>query len=210
MSTVVSYVEQFNPEAATPNEPEITSNILKNSDYLLHLIDNILHLSRLQARMVEIVKRPQNFAELFEAQCNDGWARYQNADTRYIVENPYEVLMVDIDCENLGHVIRQLTSNAAMHTHSGTIRTRCEFIGRRLVISVDDTGMGIPADELARLNQPATANQSHTTKGLGLSICRELVSQMNGTFEIISEKGAGTTIYVSIPCHASIIKRKRN
>lgn len=210
MSTVMDYVARLNPNAPNPDEEQLSNGILDNADYLLHLINDILFLSRLEAHMVEIKCKPCNFADVFHAHCETGWQKYKNSATQYIVENPYEVLMVDIDCENLGHVIRQLTGNAAKHTHSGTIRTRCEFIGRRLVISVDDTGMGIPADELARLNQPATANQSHTTKGLGLSICRELVSQMNGTFEIISEKGAGTTIYVSIPCHASIIKRKRN
>ena len=209
MSTVVSYVEQFNPDAAAPNEPEVTSSILKNSDYLLHLIDNILYLSRLQARMVEIVKRPRNFAELFESQCNEGWARYQNADTRYIVESPYEQLEVDIDAENLGQAIGQLAANAAQFTKSGVVRARYDYIGRRLIISIDDTGEGMPADVLKRINDKENMTTSPDAKGLGLAITKELVSQMGGTIEASSELGSGTTVYIMLPCHASLIKRKK-
>ena len=209
MSTVVSYVEQFNPDAATPNEPELTSSILKNSDYLLHLIDNILYLSRLQARMVEIVKRPLNFAELFESQCNEGWARYQNADTRYIVESPYDQLVVDLDAENLGHAIGQLAANAAKFTMSGVVRARYDYIGRRLIVSIDDTGEGMPAHILKRINDKESMAASPDAKGLGLAITKELVTQMGGTIEASSELGSGTTVYIMLPCHASLIKRKK-
>ena len=104
------------------------------------------------------------------------------------------------------HIISQVISNAAQHTKKGTVRARYDYIGRRLVISVDDTGEGIPEAELVRLRE-ADASGAHNTKGLGLAITKELVSQMGGTIEIISEEGSGTTVYIMIPCHASVIKR---
>ena len=158
--------------------------------------------------MVEINRQPQNFAELFESQCATGWMKFKNADTQYIVENPYEQLTVDIDAEKLGHVIGQVTCNAAQHTKRGTVRARYDYIGRRLIISVDDTGEGIPEAELT-LIQEKELGGAHNTKGLGLAITKELVSQMGGTVEISSEEGSGTTIYIMIPCHASVIKRKK-
>ena len=102
-----------------------------------------------------------------------------------------------------------MTRNAAQHTQRGTVRARCDYIGRRLVITVDDTGEGIPQAELQRI-QAEELGGAHTTKGLGLAITRQLVSQMGGTFEISSEEGAGTTIYIMIPCHASVIKRVKS
>ena len=207
MNTVASYVEQFNPDVVTGNEAELSEGILKNGEYLLHLIDNILYLSRLQARMVEIVKKPRNFAELFEFQCTQGWLRLQNANTRYIVENPYEMLVVDIDAENLGQAIRHITANAAQHTKNGIIRARYDYIGRRLIISVDDTGEGMSPEQLARMNDKNAASQ--VAKGLGLAITKELIEQMDGTVDISSELGSGTTVYIMLPCHASIIKRKK-
>ena len=138
----------------------------------------------------------------------EGWARYRNAATRYIVESPYEQLVVDIDAENLGHAIAQVTANAAQHTRSGVVRARYDYIGRRLMIVVDDTGEGIPRAELARLQDPVKSG-TNNTKGLGLAICRELVGQMDGTLEISSEEGSGTTVYITITCHATVIKRKK-
>ena len=207
MSAVVEHVAQINDNSSSANEPELCEVIQQNADYLLHIVDNILYLSRLEARMVEIKRQPQNFAELFESQCATGWMKFKNADTNYIVENPYEQLTVDIDAENLGHVIEQVTCNAAQHTKRGTVRARYDYIGRRLIISVDDTGEGIPEAELTRIQGEQGA--PHNTKGLGLAITKELVSQMGGTFEISSEEGSGTTIYIMIPCHASVIKRKK-
>ena len=208
MNTVLNYVEQFNPEVATDNEETLSQGILHNADYLLHLIDNILYLSRLQARMVEIVKQPRNFAEIFESQCMTGWGRFQNVHTNYIVENPYEQLVVDIDAENLGRAVAQIAANAAQHTSTGVVRARYDYIGRRLVISVDDTGEGIPPDILEQFNAKLT-DSTPSTKGLGIAIVKELLRQMEGSIEVSSELGSGTTVYMTIPCHASVIKRKK-
>ena len=208
MKTVLDHVARLGDEKPSPDEAALSKGILDNADYLLHLIDNILYLSRLQANMVEISRTPRNFAEVFGAQCMNGWKKYQNADTRYVVENPYEQLVVDIDVDNLGHAIGQVCTNAAQHTKSGIIRARYDYIGRRLIISIDDTGEGIPRQELQRLNA-MDAGGTHTTKGLGLAITKELVRQMGGTVDISSEEGSGTTVYITIPCHATIIKRNK-
>ena len=208
MNKVIDYVGQFNPEAPSDNEAQLSEGILENADYLLHLIDNILYLSRLQARMVEIVKQPRNFAEMFENQCVTGWERFQNAYTRYIVENPYEQLVVDIDAENLGRAIGQIAANAAQHTKSGIVRARYDYIGRRLMISLDDTGEGMAPEVLQRINAKEPDSMP-STKGLGIAIAKELLNQMGGSIEFSSELGSGTTVYITIPCHASVIKRKK-
>jgi signal transduction histidine kinase len=62
---------------------------------------------------------------------------------------------------------------------------------------------------LERLNNKDNTIASQDTKGLGLAITKELVTQMDGTVEISSELGSGTTVYITLPCHASIIKRKK-
>ncbi len=93
-------------------------------------------------------------------------------------------------------------------TSSGVVRARYEYIGQRLIISIDDTGEGIPKEIMARIH--ANNEQiSHNTSGLGLAICKELVKQMGGTIDIVSEVGEGTTVYITIPCQATGMKRKR-
>ena len=208
MNTVAEHVAQLQEDKPGPDEQEQVKVIVENSQYLLHLIDNILYLSRLQAHMVEFNNQPRDYATLFETQCAAGWERFQNANTRYVVENPYEQLVVDIDAENLGQAIVQLTANAAEHTHGGFVKTRCDYIGRRLMIVIDDTGEGIQPDMLERINR-LDSGFIPETRGLGLAICKELISQMGGNVEVYSEVGSGTTVYLSIPCHASVIKRKK-
>ncbi len=210
MHTVVDYVSRLHPTTASADEPILTQGILDNADYLLHLIENILFLSRLDAHMVEIKTKETEFAKYFGQQCEEGWAKYRNENTRYIVDNPYEELTLVIDSEHVGLIIRQLTANAAQYTVTGAVRARCEYIGRRLIISVDDTGEGIPQEKLEQLNHSNNASRITTdTKGLGLAICQELLEQMNGNIEFSSEKGSGTTVYITIPCQATTIKRKR-
>ena len=207
LHTMTQQVAKLGDKKPADNEASSRQGILQNADYLLHFIENILYLSRLEAHMVEMSRQITDFAVIFESQCVAGWEKHQNPETRYLVENPYESLKVDIDAQHLGEAIKQITENAAQHTKSGFVKARYEYIGRRLVISVDDTGKGISQQELARINESMVG--AHNTKGLGLSICYQLVSQMNGMLEISSEEGTGTTVYITIPCHASETKRKK-
>ena len=116
--------------------------------------------------------------------------------------------MVNIDGPKVGNVMERVIENAVQHTKQGFIRIRYDYIGRRLMISVEDTGDGISPKELKRLNSPETGN-ARTSSGLGIPICHELLKQMGGSLEINSEEGLGTTVWITLPCHATAIKRKK-
>jgi signal transduction histidine kinase len=211
LSKVIDNATQLTPvpdSTNTEHEQNLSQAIISNADHLTHIIDNILFLSRLEAHIIEIRKQPTDFAAIFNTYCEKGWEKYKQETVRYIVENPYEQLEVNIDADHLGHVISQLTQNAAQHTHSGAIRVRYDYIGRRLMISVDDTGDGIPSIELARLNGQL-GKSSHTSNGLGLPICKELLIQMGGNLEMNSEEKLGTTVWITLPCAATVVKRKK-
>ena len=208
LNAVVGFAEMFEQPHSTEDETVFINQILSNSDQLLHLINNILFLSRLDAHMIEFNTQPVDFAAMFEAHCYDGWQRYQTEAVNYIVENPYQQLVVDIDANNLGQVISKLTENAAQHTRQGTIRCRYDYVGRRLMISVEDTGEGIPQDVLSHIFERFVSG-THNGSGLGLPICKELMEQMGGTIEISSELGLGTTVWLTLPCQATVIKRRK-
>ena len=193
----------------TEQQLALRHDILSNAEHLTHIIDNILYLSRLEAHMMEIVNSPVDFASLFQQHCNEGLEKDLKPDVRCIIENPYDQLVVDIDAVHLGNIISQLTRNAAQHTHSGVIHTRYDYIGRRLMITIDDTGEGIAPDVLQTLNSEYVSG-IHTSIGMGLPICKELLRQMGGHLEISSEKGLGTTAWIILPCQAEVVKRKKN
>ena len=208
LNAVVGFAELFEVEHSSTDEEIFVQEILNNSDHLLRLINDILFLSRLDAHMIEIRKSPCDFATIFEGNCQQGWERYKREGVNYIVENPYQQLVVDIDSTNIGHVIEQVIANAAQNTQSGMVRARYDYIGRRLMIFVEDTGQGISEEALKHIYERFAAGPNKG-KGLGLPICKELTEQMGGTMEINSEEGFGTTVCITIPCQATAVKRKK-
>jgi len=208
LNAVVDVAKKFGKDHTPEDEELYVHEILDNSDQMLHLTNNVLFLSRLDAHMVEINKQPTDFSLIFEGYCYNGWNNYQQPDVKYIIENPYQQLIIDIDAENLGLVIAKITENAALHTNSGNIRCRYDYVGNRLMISIEDTGDGISPETLNHIFESFVSDTQHGS-GLGLSICKKLIEQMGGTIDINSEVGFGTTVWITLPCQASSIKRRK-
>lgn len=206
LTNVVGFAELFKKEHTPEEEAIFASEIKKNSSKLLELINNILFISRLDAHMIEITPHPVNLAEVFETYCQDGWAGKTAEGVKCVVENPYRRLVVDIDDLNLAHVIRQVTANAALNTPSGSIHARYDYINDQLVITVDDTGCGIPEEQLANIYDRFVSGKAGGT-GLGLSICWELMRQMGGNINMKSKPGKGTTVWITLPCQATETER---
>jgi signal transduction histidine kinase len=135
------------------------------------------------------------------------WNSDKRPGVRYITDNPYHKLVVDIDVQNLGVIIDQIVANAVQHTTQGMVRVRYDYTGEGLVLAFQDTGCGIPKHLLDHIFDRFNTSSSHGT-GLGLAICHELVQQMGGRITIRSEKDRGTIVWVTIPCNSSEIERK--
>lgn len=210
LDTVVKSAEQFELEHSPEDEELYIRNIKDNAGYLLNLINDILFLSRLDAKMVEINIEPTDFAQTFDIRCEQAWMNGRKEGVNYIAENQYEKLVVNIDENNVGRIMTQIIENSVKYTVLGTVRARYEYIGGRLIIVIEDTGEGIPADKLPHIFErfnDTSADMRGT--GLGLPICYELATQLGGTIEVNSERGNGTTVWIIIPCEASVIEHKK-
>lgn len=208
LNSVVGFAELFEMDHSQEDEDIFIQEIKTSSAHLLNLINDILFLSRLDAHMIEINKQPTDFAQTFEGHCQFGWSKHIKPGVEYLVENPYEQLVVDIDDSNMGRIIEQITMNAAQHTESGTVRARYDYISGKLMIAIDDTGKGMSESTLSRIYERFTSGPNSGT-GLGLPICKELVEQMGGSIDISSELSKGTTVWITMPCKASVILRKK-
>ena len=207
LSSVVGFAELFETEHAPEDEAVFISQIKESASTLLNLINNILYLSRLDARMIEIKPKPVDFAAIFEPRCQSAWFNLKKPDVTYSVDNPYNRLVIEIDDQILGTVIDHIVTNAAQNTTAGQVRARYDYTGDHLVLAFQDTGSGIPESMLDRIFDRFMSTDGHRT-GLGLSICREIVSQMDGKITIKSHEGEGTIVWVSIPCKLIEIDRK--
>ena len=208
LNAVVGFAELFQMDHSTDDEGIFINEIKDNSRILLRLINNILFLSRLDAKMIEIKPQFTDFAKTFDMVCQASWKMSQKPDVEYLVENPYEQLCVEIDEQNINVILDQIILNACQYTNEGSVHARIDYIGDRLIIAVEDTGEGIEEKLLPSIFERFATGAS-SGSGLGLSICYELIQQMDGTINIKSKKGKGTTVWFSIPCKATEVVRKR-
>ena len=209
ITTVVGFAELFAEEHDQADEDVFIEEIRVNADYLLNLVNDILFLSRLDARMIEFKQGPTDLAMTFEGCCQMGWSRWQKAGVDYQIVNPYEHLVVEIDESNVGYVIQKIVESAARHTGSGAVLVRYDYIGDRLLITVEDNGPGISQEDQRMMFQRFKTPTDGGGTDLGLPICMELVQQMGGAINVNSAPGKGTTVWIEIPCKATVVEKRK-
>ena len=113
-------------------------------------------------------------------------------------------LVVETDRAKLKQIVANLLSNAVRYTEKGSVRIHCARPPGRILIAVEDTGVGIARedqskifDEFAMLSNPSRREGEGT--GLGLAICRRLATLLRGEITLASVKGVGTTFTLSLP-----------
>ena len=124
------------------------NEIKSSSAQLLKLINDILFLSRLDAEMITINPQPIDFATSIAARCEHVWANQRKPGVSYIVKAPFKKLVVDIDMNNISMVMEKILTNAVQHTEEGTVLVHYDYLGDQLAVSVEDTGHGIPEDQM--------------------------------------------------------------
>ncbi len=179
-----------------------------SSGSLMTLIDDILDTARLEEGRITLEHRPFSLRDvvaevlqLFEAPARDkGLTLHFTAAADLpptVVGDPFRVRQI----------LTNLCSNAVKFTPAGTIRvslTRVANGSDQVEVRVQDSGIGMSAEEQARLFLPFSQADDSTTRryggsGLGLWIVRQLAELMGGEVGVISEKGRGTTFWLRLP-----------
>ena len=210
LNNVVGFAGLFNTPHDEADEPAFVEQIKTNSNNMLILVNDVMLLSSLDANMVEYRKDDIDFAQIFASHCQMGWSN-ANPQIKTIIDNPYESLVVNIDLEYLGKVIEKLCWLSALTLKEGYAKARYEYRRGELLITIEDTGDGIPEEGMAHIFDRFVHNIDNHLLGTGLDlpIVQAIVRQMGGTIEIESKLHQGTTAWVSIPCEAKNIERRR-
>ncbi|MGE5394319.1 MAG: PAS domain S-box protein [Candidatus Saccharibacteria bacterium] len=182
-----------------------SSIIYKSSEQLVHIIDDIVLYSKLQTNLLSIKEVTFELDQLLE-EIEDVHAlpEYHQSTKLVVVPAPQHPGVIHTDREKLKQVLVNLISNAYKYTSEGTIWVGCIAEADHFRFFVEDTGMGIPADELDKVfdrffrGRDALRSVIGGT-GLGLSIVKELVSLLGGVIWAESEVGKGTTFYFTVP-----------
>ena len=209
LHAVIGFAELFNTEHSIEDEPIFAKEIKKNTDVLLNLINDILLISRLDAHMIEYHNEVCDFATLINEWCKKGWAN-ANRWVRKTVENSYNSLLVNIDPLNLSIAVQKLCSYSAMTTPRGSLKARYEYLHDELIIIVEDTGEGMEFEKVPKAFDRFTDNGENKRIGTGLDlpIVKELVEQMGGMIDVLTEPDKGSTFFMSIPCEMISFEKK--
>jgi signal transduction histidine kinase len=191
--------------ALVDDQAELVHIIDRNVGRLLHMVDDLLLLARLESGQVPLDLRVVDIAEV-TADALD--ARRAGTDAREDL-----TLVADIepgppaaaDPERLGQLLDHLLSNAENYSPAGgTVTVRAHADDRRWTISVQDTGIGIPPAELARVFEEFTRASNARLggvpgAGLGLAISRRVAELHGGELTLASVEGSGTIATLHLP-----------
>jgi signal transduction histidine kinase len=192
------------PEMSREQQEQIVSNIHNETLRLNSLASSFLDLARLESGRVRFRKSTFDVMDLLH-ECSDVMVSKAEEDHIQIrLIEPEGPTLLDADRDKIKQVILNLLSNALKYNRkNGSIILKTESQVHQLVISVQDTGVGIPEDAVGHLFEKFYRVRENESKaagtGLGLSICKQIVQGHGGTIEIKSRLGIGTNILVSLP-----------
>ena len=209
LHAVIGFAELFKTEHSLEDEPIFASEIKKNTDVLLNLINDILFISRLDAHMIEYNYEVCDFAILFNGWCNHGWGE-TGSKAKKIINNTYDSLWVKIDKHNLGIAIEKLCAYVSLCAVEGFIKARYEYLHDELMIIVDSTDGGMELEDATKAFDRFVEDDKHRRIGTGLDlpIIKELVEQMGGTIDVLSDPDKGNSFFIALPCQMINFERK--
>ena len=194
----------------TAQDLQYLGRISDNGTHLLHLINDVLDVSKIEAGRMEVHPVPTDLAPLVRdtiAQLG-GQATSRAVDLR--AEAADGLLPVEVDPARLKQVLINLIGNALKFTEQGsvTVKVVADIGGRPLRIDVIDTGIGIAPDRLEAVFEAFTQAEATTERrfggsGLGLTISRSLLRLMGADLTARSTPGLGSTFSITFPASAA-------
>ena len=178
--------------------------VRRNAVRLLKLVNALLDFSRIEAGRIDATFEPVDLATFTAELAALFRSAIERAGVRFVVDCPPLSTTVHVDRAMWEKIVLNLLSNALKFTHSGEIGVSLRADDRRATLSVRDTGVGIPREELPRLFErfhraQTAASRSVEGSGIGLALVADLTRLHGGTVQVESEPGSGTTFTVSVP-----------
>lgn len=184
----------------------IISRMVSSACEQLTLVEDLLDLSRIELNILSL--RPLNvpIAPLFSEMEFMVSSLLKDRPVRTVVRAVDPQLHAYADPDRLRQILINLVSNAAKFTDEGFIELSAAADGRRIRVSVRDSGIGIAPEDQRGIFEPfsqANEDRAASGAGLGLAISRRLAHMMNGTLTVESELGRGSTFHLSLPAAGS-------
>lgn len=187
------------------NDAQLVDLIKKSCENALDVINDLLEAAKLDNVGLDGEKRPENIAEIIRNSIRLYENRAQQKDIEIHFTEPAHEVIATVGKEKINRALGNLISNAIKFSHKNSrIDVVLTQTADKVLISVEDRGMGIPlADREAIFDKFTRAKRQGTDGekpvGLGMSIVKQIVDVHNGRIWLDSEVGAGTTFYIELP-----------
>ena len=188
---------------------QFLSRIKENGTQLLHLINDVLDVSKIEAGRMEVRPVPTDLASLIHETVAHLEPQARERGVALEAEVPPALAPAQVDPTRFRQVLINLIGNALKFTEKGSVRVvvAADAQGRPSRVDVIDTGIGIPPDRLAAVFEAFTQADATTERrfggtGLGLTISRALLKLMGADLAVTSTVGVGSTFSVILPAPA--------
>jgi len=177
---------------------------LRNAERLLLLVNDILDVSRLDTDTMRFNMEKIEIIKILKDAAEDIKPAMENKNLKFVTEIPNNLPMIFADKYRLSQVLKNLLGNAIKFTDYGSITLKAKQENKHILISVEDTGIGISNGELkkifTKLYQAYTGeDRKNEGAGLGLYICKEIIKKHNGDIWATSEIGKGCVFTIKLP-----------
>ena len=199
LNAIVGFSELLQTTDDPAERAEFVKIVNTNNELLLRLVGDILDLSKIEAGMIELKYADFDVSDMIGevAQAFGKRIAATIPGVEFVVDNPYDTCVVNFDRSRLMQIVTNYLTNAIKHTRTGHIRLSCAVDGHDLIVSVEDTGTGIPRSKQSHLFERfAKLDDFSQGTGLGLAICKAIAGSVGAD----SEEGRGSTFWCSIPC----------
>ncbi|MBD2699593.1 response regulator [Spirosoma sp. BT702] len=214
LTLILAPTEQMASENPTPKNQRRLLSIEQNAQHLLRLINQLLDLSKLEASVMPVQESVGNVTD-----CIKGWLQPlidQAAEQGIALAFHSEVEgNYYFDAEKLERIVYNLTANALKFTKNGTITVTLTTTSERIKLTIADTGIGIPEQNLPHIfdrfyqaDNAYAAMPGQTGTGIGLALVKELVQLQKGIITVESRVNEGTTFFVELPYRQAATSEK--
>jgi CheY-like chemotaxis protein len=206
LNAIVGFSELLSDDYPDDQKIGFIEIINNNSDQLLHIIDDVLSVSRLDSEKIPVENEVFSLNEMFDSLYSTFVADAAKHDVLLYPPslNPDIPDKIYHDKGKIRQVISGFIENAIKYTIKGSIEMDCELVDNQLTFWVKDTGIGIgPKDQKRVFDRFFRANEVQIKairgNGLGLSIAKGLIELIGGNIGLESEPGLGTKFFFNIP-----------
>ena len=207
MTAILGYAEMLALEAAHDRSviEDYTETIRRNGDHLLSIINDILDISKIEAGKMEIERIETDAGAIArEVVSLMGVRASGKAITLEVLVDPSVPRVILSDPVRMRQILTNLVGNAIKFTELGSVQLRVRCTGGMVCFEIEDTGIGIDSDQVARLFNAFEQADSSTTRrfggsGLGLRISHRLARMMGGDLTVRSTPGVGSVFTCTLP-----------